>query len=419
MPVKTSHAPAAAAALSECLETRVAAREVAEQLRHKCAEAKIARPDLLIAFGSFHHRALFSDALEMLRDELRPAHTLGCTVESVLSGAQEVEQGPGLSVLALSLPGALVRPFHFELVDGPPSVWSPGFIRERVSLPPDEGALPHRGILMLSDPFSTDTGRACAAIDEVAGPQGARIFGGVASGASFAGMNVLAADRRVLNNGIVGVSIFGDVALDGLVSQGCAPIGPRFVVTKAVRNEILELNGRPALEVALEMSESLPERERDLRARGLLVGIAPDAAKPRLGRGDFIVRSVSRVDPARGAITLTDHVSTGQTVEFHVRDARTADEDLRMLLDAEQLRGDTAAAILFSCNARGYRLFGSAHHDAELVSRRLRTQAVAGFHCAGEIGPLGRRSFVHTQTASVVAFRATRSDFLSQPAARA
>ena len=415
MPVKTSQAPAAASALSECPDTRVAAREVAAQLRHDLARARIARPDLLVAFASFHHRALFTDALEMLRDELHPAHTLGCTVESVLSGAQEVENGPGLSVLALSLPGALVRPFHFELVDGPPSVWSPGFIRERVSLPPDEGALPHRGVLMLSDPFSTDTGRACAAIDEAAGPQGARIFGGVASGASFAGMNVLAADRRVLNNGIVGVSIFGDVALDGLVSQGCMPVGPRFVVTKSLRNEILELNGRPALEVALEMSESLPERERELLSRGLLVGIAPDASKPRLGRGDFIVRSVPRVDPARGTIAVTDHVSTGQTVEFHVRDARLADEDLRMLLDLEQLRGATAAAILFSCNARGSRLFGAPHHDAELVARRLGTRAIAGFHCAGEIGPIGRRSFVHTQTASVVAFRATKQDFTEAP----
>jgi small ligand-binding sensory domain FIST len=56
-------------------------------------------------------------------------------------------------------------------------------------------------------------------------------------------------------------------------------------------------------------------------------------------------------------------------------------------------------------------LFGREHHDAELVSRRLGTKALAGFHCAGEIGPLGKRSFVHTHTASVVAFRPVRPDF--------
>jgi small ligand-binding sensory domain FIST len=401
MAVRTSRAPSAVSALSERLETRIAAREVAASLR----AASNIRPDLLVVFATFHHRALFSDAMDLLRSELYPAHLLACTAEGVIGDATEVERTPGLSAIALNLPNTVIRPFSFSLTDGPPSVWSDGFVRERVSLAPDEGALPHRGLIMLADPFSIHAGQACAAIEQAAGPNGARIFGGIASGSTQPGLNVLAADRRTTHEGIVGVSIFGDVVIDGLVSQGCRPVGTPFVVTKARGNEILELGGKPALRVAQEMAESLVEREQALLSQGLLVGIAYDASKSRLGRGDFLIRPVHAVNPDVGALALTDTVKPGTTIQFQIRDAETAHDDLAMLLSAEQLRDAPAAALAFSCNMRGTRMFAERNHDAGYASARLGAPPMAGFHAAGEIGPLGKRSFVHTQTASFALFR--------------
>ena len=375
---------------------------MAEELRARTR----CRPDLLVVFASFHHRALFSDALDLLRSELHPPHLLACTAEGVIEGSREIERTAGMCAIALSLPGVVARPFSFSLTDGPPSVWSDGFVRERVSLPPDEGALPHRGILMLADPFAVHTGHACAAIEHAAGPQGARIFGGVASGASFAGLNVLAVDRKITNQGIVGLSLFGDVEIEGVVSQGCRPVGPLLVVTRSRGHEILELGGRPALEVAQRMAEELDEHERALLCDGLAVGIAIDATKPRLGRGDFVVRPVMMVDASSGALTLSEPVKPGTTVQFQVRDAATAHDDLALLLAAQRLHDPPAAALLFSCNRRGTRMFAAPDHDARFVSERLEHPPLAGFHCAGEIGPVGGRSRVHTETASLALFRA-------------
>lgn len=360
-------------------------------------------------FGSFHHRALFSDAIDLLRSELKPAHLLACTTEGVIADAREVERTPGLSALALQLPGVIARPFAFGLEDGPPSVWSEGFIRERVALAPDEGALPHRGVLLLADPFSIHAGQACAAIAAAAGPNGARIVGALASGSTLPGLNVLAVDRRVVHEGIVGLSIFGDVVIDCIVGQGCRPVGPCLVVTNARGHEILELGGRPALRVAQDVAASLGESERDMLARGLLVGIASDAAKPRLGRGDFLVRPVMSVDAERESLTVTELVTTGATVQFQVRDASIAHDDLAMLLSAEQVREAPAAALLFAGNMRGTRLFEQPNPDAAFCSARLRGVPLAGFHSAGEIGPAAlsasARSFVHTQAASLAIFR--------------
>lgn len=406
MRVRQTKSPFSISARSDRTDTREAAREVASNLRASMP----VRPDVLVMFASFRHRALFSDALDILRGELHPSHVLGCTARSVIADAEELEGAAGMSAMALSLPGVVARPFWFDLTDGPPAVWSEAFIRSRVALAPDEGdsrgVLPHAGILMLADPFSINPSHVCAAIDAAAGPRGARIVGGIASGASHAGLNVLAADRRLAHMGVVGLSMFGDLAIDCVVSSGCRPIGAPIVVTKARGNQLLELGGRPALVAAQEMADSLPESERALFAQGLLVGVAVNAAKPRLGRGDFLVRPVEALDAARGAITITDAIAVGSTIRFQVRDARTAREDLGMLLDAEVLKDPPVGTLLFSCESRGSHLYGLGESDASLVSRRLGGAPLAGFHCSGEIGVFGSRSLIQSQSVSAAIFRA-------------
>lgn len=412
MHVKKTRTPSAISARSERTDSREAARELAAELR----AGTLVRPDLLVVFGSFHHRALFSDALDILRSELHPAHLLACTAKSVIADHLELEGVHGMSALALSLPGVVARPFHFDVADGPPAVWSDAFIRERVALAPDEGdvrgVMPHCGTLLVADPFSIHAGQVAEALDRAAGPAGAKVIGGLASGASHAGLNVLAADRRIAHMGVVGLTLFGDLSIDCVSSSGCRPIGSNFVVTKTRGNQILELGGRPALAAAQAMAEALPEDERARFAQGLLVGIAVNAAKPRLGRGDFLVRPVVGVDADRGAIAVAEAVPVGATLRFQVRDGLTAHQDLEMLLDAEMLREPPAAAVVFSCLMRGSQLFGLGEHDAALLSRRLGGVPTAGFHCAGEIAPIGRRSYLNSQTLSIALFRAGRRSLL-------
>ena len=65
------------------------------------------------------------------------------------------------------------------------------------------------------------------------------------------------------------------------------------------------------------------------------------------------------------------------------------------------------AALLFSCNGRGERLFGEPNHDLNIIRDRLGDDLpIAGFFCAGEFGPIGDRSFLHGHTASLAVLRA-------------
>ena len=184
------------------------------------------------------------------------------------------------------------------------------------------------------------------------------------------------------------------------MSQGCRPLGRAFVVTRAERNMIYELAGRPALDRVQELYQEADEDDRRLLQQGIHVGRVIDEHKPDFQRGDFLVRNVLGADKESGAIAVGDVVDVGSTVQFHVRDAATADEDLRSLLAGECAE----AALLFTCNGRGTRLFGTPDHDAEIVSDALGGVPLSGFFAAGELGPVGGRNFLHGFTASLALF---------------
>jgi small ligand-binding sensory domain FIST len=223
----------------------------------------------------------------------------------------------------------------------------------------------------------------------------------MASAGSRSGTNRLVLDNRVMTGGAVAVMCSEDVPLRAIVSQGCRPIGSPLTVTNAERNFLHELAGQPAMRRLQEIVDSADDDERELMRNGLHVGLVVDEHKLDFQRGDFLVRNLLGVDPQTGSLAIGDHVAVGQTVQFHVRDADAAHEDLHALL------GGVAAdaALLFTCNGRGTHLFPAPNHDAATIEEHLGEVPLAGAFCAGEIGPVGGRNFLHGFTASLVVFQ--------------
>jgi small ligand-binding sensory domain FIST len=190
------------------------------------------------------------------------------------------------------------------------------------------------------------------------------------------------------------------------VSQGCRPVGDPYTVTAAEGNVVYELGGRPPIVRLRELAAALTGRDRELLGQGVQVGMAINEYRAELRQGDFLIRGIIGANPETGALAVGDEVEVGQTLQFHVRDADSADEDLQRALEQEAaaLGRPPAGALLFTCNGRGSQLFSEPDHDARLLAKMLGDIPVAGFFCAGEFGPVGGQNYLHGFTASIALF---------------
>lgn len=353
-----------------------------------------ARCDLAVVFAASDHLEAGEGILATVEGELRPRAMIGCGAGGVVGGGVEFERGPGAVVWALSAPGAEIETHALttEPVDG--GIALAGL--------PDDPLDYGETMIVLTDPASFSTEALLKHVNE--SRPGMPVLGGIASAALADGASLFR-NGELVDSGAVAVSLSGVQVLP-CVSQGATPVGPEMTITAVEGNTITELASQPALERVKEAIESLEEEERDLAGAGLLVGIVIDENQPDYLRGDFLVRPVVSADPEANTIVVANRVRVGQIVRLQVRDRISAEEDLReaLAIQAQAMGSDGAAgALLFTCNGRGSHMFGRAGHDAEALEDAIGAPA-GGFFCAGEIGPVGGRNFVHGFTATLAVF---------------
>jgi small ligand-binding sensory domain FIST len=385
-----------AAALSTAPDTTLALEEVCASVRERFTGT----PDLLLAFFSPHHAAAAEVIGATLRERLQPRSLLGCTGEAIVGTDCEIEGEPALSLwLARWSTSVEIDPFHLMLEETPDGFSIFGWPDSLLSADPSESAM-----LLLGDPFTFPVDVFLEQVNE--NHPKLRAMGGMASGGRGPGESQLLLNDRLILDGAVGVLLQGPLGVRTIVSQGCRPIGQPWVITKARGNVIEELGGQPPLRRLQQLWQELNPHDQQLFQRGLHVGRVINEYQGEFQRGDFLVRNVIRLYRDSGALEITDYVRVGQTVQFHVRDAESADEDLHALLQMDNSAHEkrTSGALMFTCNGRGTRLFSEPHHDARAISAEIGALPLAGFFAAGELGPVGGQNFIHGFTASVVLF---------------
>jgi small ligand-binding sensory domain FIST len=384
---------------SESFDTVEAAAEAADRAR-----AGLDAPcDLAVVFASSQHLGMAKWLLSEVHDRLEPRSLIGCGAGGTVAAGRELEDTPSVVVWAASLPGAVLQTMHVTAERDAEGFRLLGVPESLTEIAEDEGAT-DESLVALCDPFSFPAEELLAALER-SRPH-VPVLGGLAS-ASFAGGAMLMRDGEVHTDGAVAVRLRGVQVLP-CVSQGAGPVGPEMTITTAEANVIGQLAGKPAMERLGEVITALPEEQRVLAASALLIGLVIDENSPEYERGDFLVRPIIGADRESGAIAIGESVRVGQTVRLHVRDAASADEDLREALrvQAQALGSDGAAgALLFTCNGRGSQMFEVPDHDAAALEDSLGVPT-AGFFCAGEIGPVGGRNFLHGFTATMAVFPA-------------
>lgn len=381
-----------ASGLSRQRELAPAVDEILARLRVELGES---RPQLVLAFAAGYDSRDLERLPALLHSWPGVGLLVGCSTSGVAGMGQEFEEGPALSLLAGVMPEVQLAANHVDQASLPAvtasrdSWWRLAGVR-----PEDEPSF-----MILADPYSFDVEHCIRGLDRAF--PGSTVVGGMTSAASQPGQACLIAGGEVRNAGALLVAWTGNVHLEGVVAQGCRPVGDPLFVTSSDGNRIREIDGKPPRQVLGEVFTSLSAADRELfNARQLFLGIALPGPRQSVGAGDFLVRELAGIDSESGDLVIGGHAAAHTVVQFHLRDADASAADLESELDRHR-RGNPsapAAALMFSCIGRGAGLFGVPGHDSGLFRRAFGDVPLGGMFCAGEIGPVQGATFLHGYT---------------------
>lgn len=318
-------------------------------------------------------------------------HVVGCCARSVLGPPGDDERGAAVAALAI---GGDVEAQRFYLTSLRGRAHEVGREIGRSVQALDSES---KTVLLLADSYNLAPDELLAGVESTA--PGVTVLGAGATEDGATGETSVVGRGASSSNAVVGLAI-GGVAVTSAIARACFPVTPWRVVTRADCNRVLEIDGRPALEVFLE---SVPETLREdlpTTIRSTLCGIADtdDAASDP----EFLVRRFVGVDERSRALLVGDEVVAGSRLAIVVRDAGAARRSLDACLETVLAAPRLAGALVFDDIERGEAFFGFPGHDAAYLQRHLSELPFAGFFGSVEIAPLGGRNRFHQYTSVVV-----------------
>ncbi len=363
-----------------------------------------ARADWVVPFVSEHHMQHFDQLHGLLRERYPDALVFGCSAKCVIGSGRELEDSAGLALSAAHLPGVTLHRFHLDTESLPAVGASAAEWHEAVGIASDLDC----DFLILADPFAGSAEQWIAGLDR-AYPRSVKI-GGIASAGTHPGNNWLYLGDEIHRSGVIGVALSGDVGIETVVAQGCRPVGNPMFVTRVKDNLLLEVDGESPVDVLQEIFARADEREKVLFQTSLFLGIEMRATQTEYHQGDFLIRNLLGGDEATRGLYVAAPLRETQVVQFHLRDAQTAIDDLdKRLRDGAAHLSNARGALLFSCLGRGRNLYGRDGHDSELFARHAGEVPLSGFFCNGEIGPVQEQTFLHGYTSAFAIFRSRSS----------
>jgi small ligand-binding sensory domain FIST len=376
--------PRAGSGLSDAPDAAEAGRAAA---RAALADAGCEHADAALLFAGAEHGPAAADLLDAVADVLG-CDPVGATAQGVMAGGQALESGPSVAVLALAGIGA--EPFLLDRVAGAEGD-AGAALAHALAAPVADDDL----VVLFPDPYAVAAGPL---LESVRGVAGDRVVGaGAVEGVGAPPTQW--AEGTIATGAVAGLVLRGARPRVG-VTQACRPVTPPLQVTRSDGHWILEIEGRPALDVFRETArEPLASDLRRAAAFVLLALPEPGDPEASLAAGDYRVRNVAGF--AEGAFAVPEPVPTGTRIGLVLREPHGARDDLKRMLQG--LAGVPAAFGLYlDCCARGAALFEVPGLEAAYLAEALGPLPTVGMMGAYEIGPVRGRSELLTYTGVLV-----------------
>ncbi len=386
--------------LSKQQDTELATREA---VHTALSRAGSATADFVVVFATAHHGSAYGSLLRTVREMTQADHIVGCSAGGVLTSDGEVERSPGVAVLTVRSDTLSAQRFFVPRLRGRAHAVG----QEIVS-----SMKPHLGqenlAVVFPDTYNFDSQAFFQGIAQgiaEAGLQDVPFVGGGASEDGSMGETFQLCGETVGNDAVSGALLTGHFTHTISVTQACQPISPIYTVTKAHKNLLLELDGKPAFEVFSNVV-SAPLREDLQRAAAFIfVGLPVDAERQHIAPGEYIVRNLAGFDPERGIVAVAAEIIEGQKLIFTLRDGNGARTDLKRALEEQAQKwqaSSPAFGLYFNCVGRGSGLYGIPDIDTSYLSQYLESVPIIGFFTGCEIAPIQHQAWVHQYSGVLV-----------------
>lgn len=365
----------------------------AEASRLAVSSAGIARSDFALVFATPHHGSHYPAIIQKVKDETGATHISGCSGIGVLTHQEEIEDGPGIAVMAVQADTFLAYSFLFrDLRDRDLTVGHS--IGEFVNSFSKGAEL----MVLFPDPYAVDAPALFSSIQEESHSR-VPIIGGCASEKIGREKTYQFNHKDVASGSISGIYLTGDFTHTIGITQACHPVSGPLIVTRTEGKRIQELRGQPAMEYLAQLIQEPLSDDLSRTLRHLMIGIPVGPACTELESGKYIVRNITGIDPSDGSITTTETLSEGQTLSFVVRDQGQARQEFEEILErlSETHAGNPPRlGLYFNCAGRGNSLYRARNVDIALIRKYLGEMPLIGFFSFGEIAPINHIDCLHS-----------------------
>ena len=353
--------------------------------------AGIAKADLAIVFATLNYQTEYESLYQAVHSNANCDELIGCSGMSVLTSAGEFEEEPTLAVMVIRSDQLSAVSFSAR--------GTAAEVGEQIQKDIQAGREDDALLVIFPDVRAVNPAELVKHI----GDDGTELplVGAAVSGDATGAQMYHWRGEEATEGGLTGILLTGDFNTEIGVAQGCQPVGRPREVTRAEGRVIFELDGEPALENFKGTLQLLTQD--DIRRSGgtVFVGIAMDPENRNPIRGDFLIRNLIGINEEHDALAVSEEVTEGQLVQFHLRNPNAAAEEIQVILTrlAEKTREHPPAfGLYFNCLGRGKGLYGVANHDIGVIQEKFPGLPVIGFFGNSEFAPIGGRNFAHAYT---------------------
>jgi small ligand-binding sensory domain FIST len=359
--------------VSTLADPRRAAMQAAEE-----ALAGAGRCDAAILWTGPADAESVPDLLAAAVDVLGSEVVVGATAHGILTREREHVGERAVAVLAAS--GLEAQPFLLADVAGAEAAAG-----EEIAARLGGAAREQDLVVLFPDPRTLDPEALLGELGRRLAP--ARIVG-AGSADPLSGAPLQWCGREVASGAVAGIVLRTASPARIGITQACRPATPLLTVTRCLGHWVLELDGRPALEVFREVARGPLARDLRRAAAFLLVALPIDPLSEVLAPGTYLVRHVIGFEEKTNAFAIPEAPRVGQRFALAQREPEAAREDLKAML-AGLAGGSPALGLYLDCCARAMPFFGVPDLEAAYLARAFEGVPIGGILGSCEIGPIG------------------------------